>query len=337
MSTHTARSAAARWKWPTLLLIAGRLRWLAGRHAQPTAIGRCAVSRPSGTSGHSSTAHCSTRSCTATRRAGTASTACSASCPCRCGCPSMRYRTLHLHRTTSMTRLTDPLDDPESFYWRPEEWQRLSWLSRDAAAGAADAGRPHAGRRRCGASARSCAPRRAPCVAARTGRARRVARAPAVVHPGRVWVKLVCGMPLWIYLLAWWCPANAILLIRSFAEHRARPACAQRIAIVEDSWILGPLFLFNNLHSLHHETPLDSLVPSIRPLRVMRDAADRRERRPGVPHLLRRGAPLPVPAARRARASHGARAGRGCQTSRSGRQIVAGRPRLARPSRSSSA
>jgi len=50
-------------------------------------------------------------------------------------------------------------------------------------------------------------------------------------------------------------PAHAIQLIRSFAEHRARPAARERIAIVEDSWILGPLFLFNNLHSLHHETP----------------------------------------------------------------------------------
>jgi len=51
-------------------------------------------------------------------------------------------------------------------------------------------------------------------------------------------------------------PANGIQLIRSFAEHRARPEAPQRIAIVEGSWILGPLFLFNNLHSLHHESPL---------------------------------------------------------------------------------
>ena len=27
------------------------------------------------------------------------------------------------------------------------------------------------------------------------------------------------------------------------------------MAIVEGSWILGPLFLFNNLHALHHEDP----------------------------------------------------------------------------------
>ncbi len=50
-------------------------------------------------------------------------------------------------------------------------------------------------------------------------------------------------------------PGNAILLIRSFAEHRARANMHERTAIVEGSWLLGPLFLFNNLHSLHHEEP----------------------------------------------------------------------------------
>jgi fatty acid desaturase len=62
-------------------------------------------------------------------------------------------------------------------------------------------------------------------------------------------------MPVWFYLLALVIPANGIQLIRSFAEHRARPSARERIAVVEGSWILGPLFLFNNLHSLHHESP----------------------------------------------------------------------------------
>jgi fatty acid desaturase len=50
-------------------------------------------------------------------------------------------------------------------------------------------------------------------------------------------------------------PANGIQLIRSFAEHRAGADARERVALVEDSWILGPLFLFNNLHALHHEVP----------------------------------------------------------------------------------
>ena len=73
--------------------------------------------------------------------------------------------------------------------------------------------------------------------------------------PVVLWVKVACGIPLWLYLLAMVVPANAIQLIRSFAEHRAHPDVPARIAIVERSWILGPLFLFNNLHSLHHESP----------------------------------------------------------------------------------
>ncbi len=59
----------------------------------------------------------------------------------------------------------------------------------------------------------------------------------------------VCGMPIWVYALTMVVPALSVLLIRSFAEHRARPGVLERTAIVEGSWILGPLFLFNNLHA----------------------------------------------------------------------------------------
>ena len=39
--------------------------------------------------------------------------------------PFVRYRDAHLvHHHDE--RITDPLDDPESFYWRPEDWQRLN-------------------------------------------------------------------------------------------------------------------------------------------------------------------------------------------------------------------
>ncbi len=73
--------------------------------------------------------------------------------------------------------------------------------------------------------------------------------------PVIAWLKLVCGMPLWLYFVAMVVPANGLLLIRSFAEHCARPGVRERVAIVENSWLLGPLYLFNNLHALHHEAP----------------------------------------------------------------------------------
>ena len=41
-------------------------------------------------------------------------------------------------------------------------------------------------------------------------------------------------------------------MVRSFAEHRASPEPEKRTAIVENARILGPLFLFNNLHVAHH-------------------------------------------------------------------------------------
>ena len=87
------------------------------------------------------------------------------------------------------------------------------------------------------------------------------------------WVTVVCGIPLWLYVVAMVVPGNGILLIRSFAEHRARADVHERTAIVEGSWLLGPLFLFNNLHSLHHEEPLTALVPLQRPVPASRATA----------------------------------------------------------------
>ena len=71
-----------------------------------------------------------------------------------------------------------------------------------------------------------------------------------------LWVKLVCGMPLWLYFVAMAIPGNGIAadpLLRRASGAAWSPPSASRI--VEGSWILGPLFLFNNLHALHHETP----------------------------------------------------------------------------------
>ncbi|HTT43140.1 MAG TPA: fatty acid desaturase [Steroidobacteraceae bacterium] len=168
--------------------------------------------------------------------------------------PYDRYRTMHrIHHRDE--RLTDPVDDPESFYWLTPEWERLSAPSRlllrvqQTLAGRVVVGSFwHIG-----------------AFLVRDVRAlargeREVLRTwlehVAWCVPVVLWVKWVCGMPLWIYFLAIAVPANGIQLIRSFAEHRARPQVAERIAVVEDSWLLGPLFLFNNLHALHHESPL---------------------------------------------------------------------------------
>jgi fatty acid desaturase len=167
--------------------------------------------------------------------------------------PYARYRKFHLqhHRDD---RLTDPVDDPESWYWTPDQLQHLSPVTRtllrvqQTLAGRIIVGSVWTVGRFFWHEWR----------ALRRGDTRLLIV--WIEHlvwcvPVLIWVKVICGMPVWIYLVTMVLPANGILLIRSFAEHRARPGVRERIAIVEGSWFLGPLFLFNNLHSLHHEAP----------------------------------------------------------------------------------
>jgi fatty acid desaturase len=69
------------------------------------------------------------------------------------------------------------------------------------------------------------------------------------------WVTAVCGIPAWQYVLEFVLPGTSLSLIRSFAEHRAALASRHRTAIVEQAPILGLLFLYNNLHVVHHLRP----------------------------------------------------------------------------------
>ena len=167
--------------------------------------------------------------------------------------PYQRYRDLH-HAHHIDRYLTDPLDDPESYYWTAEGWGRLSAPMRAALR----VEQTLAGRVLVGSFLRIGMYLKWDLRNAWQGKPG--IRAIWAEHllwcvPVVLWVKGVCGIPLWIYFLTMVIPANGIQLIRSFAEHRARPGVRERVAIVEGSWILGPLFLFNNLHSLHHESP----------------------------------------------------------------------------------
>ena len=167
--------------------------------------------------------------------------------------PFDRYLTTH-HAHHVDARLTDPVDDPESFYWSPDQWARLGPLPR----GILSAEQTLAGRVVIGALWRIALFLYFELRAIRNNH-RRVRRV-WLEHllwctPVILWIKVVGGIPLWLYFFGMAVPANGIQLIRSFAEHRAHPDVPARIAIVENSWILGPLFLFNNLHSLHHESP----------------------------------------------------------------------------------
>jgi fatty acid desaturase len=168
--------------------------------------------------------------------------------------PYERYRRLHLlHHVND--RLTDPLDDPESNYWTATDWDALGPLQRRLVEWQATlAGRVVIGPwwriSRFLAHEAQAAWRNEPGV--RSAWLSHLVWCVPVVY----WVTVVCGIPFWLYVVAMVMPGNGILLIRSFAEHRALPGVRERTAIVEGSWLLGPLFLFNNLHALHHEEPL---------------------------------------------------------------------------------
>jgi fatty acid desaturase len=164
--------------------------------------------------------------------------------------PFSLYRSTHLahHRDE---RLTDPLEDPESYYWTGDRWSRLGLLAQAIAyAQSTLLGRIILG------------PAIAIAGAVRLAiggawRGERGARARLSWHliqcaPVLIWVIGICGMPLWLYVACFVYPGASLAMVRSFAEHRAAPEAERRTAIVENARILGPLFLFNNLHVAHH-------------------------------------------------------------------------------------
>jgi fatty acid desaturase len=70
-----------------------------------------------------------------------------------------------------------------------------------------------------------------------------------------LWVTVVCDIPLLAYVMLFIYPGISITLLRSFAEHRARPMVGERVAVVESGPLMSTLYLNNNLHYLHHQAP----------------------------------------------------------------------------------
>lgn len=166
--------------------------------------------------------------------------------------PFRRFKTLHLrhHRDE---RLTDPLDDPESYYlalWRHSEMPAAMktllkinntmagrfvlgpWL---AAIGFVidDVKQMMAGDK---------AIRKAWLLHG---------LGLAVVLP---MVQFGFGMPLWLYVLVPMWLGQSLIAIRTFAEHQWSERPEGRTIIVERS-PLSLLFLNNNLHFVHHKSP----------------------------------------------------------------------------------
>ncbi len=166
--------------------------------------------------------------------------------------PYRRFKTLHItHHNDDI--LTDPQDDPETYYVAEGDWQRYSNLTRgvllflNTLLGRFLLGPIH--------MVIFLLRRDVPAI----WKGDKDVRLAYLLHAvGMVlvfaWVVGIAGMSVWLYLLLAYCGAS-LLMLRTFAEHQSHPNGGGRTVIVEAHWFFGLLFLNNNLHIVHHRNP----------------------------------------------------------------------------------
>lgn len=166
--------------------------------------------------------------------------------------PYRRFKTLHL-RHHADERLTDPLDDPESYYralWQherlPEAMKLLLRINNTLT-----------GRFVIGPLLSSVGFILGDFRAIRSGD--RVIGQAWLLHGAGLCIVLPFvhfgfGMPLWLYVLVPTWLGQSLIAIRTFAEHQWSEHPEGRTVIVERS-PLSLLFLNNNLHFVHHKNP----------------------------------------------------------------------------------
>lgn len=166
--------------------------------------------------------------------------------------PYRRFKTLHMKHHAD-ERLTDPFDDPESYYvalWAHKElprWFRVVLNINNTLAGRMVLN-PLLGT--FGLIAMDLKLIRAGNRGVMDAWARHFAGAAIVVAI----VTYGFGIPLWLYVLvpAWL--GQSIIAVRTYAEHQWHESPDGRTLIVERS-PLSLLFLNNNLHLVHHKLP----------------------------------------------------------------------------------
>ena len=203
--------------------------------------------------------------------------------------PYAIYRDTHLlhHRNEY---LTCPLNDPESFYLPRATWNRLGPLARglyrvhDTLAGRLVLGPGLAAWRLWRAEAARLVQGKFDNLAIWL---RHLVGVAAVVY----WLVGVCGMPVWLYLACFAYPGLSLILLRSYAEHRAAAAVDHRTLIVEAELPFALLYLNNNLHFAHHQAPGLAWYKLPARYRAWRDDVFERNgnyRFPGYGSLIRR-------------------------------------------------
>ena len=168
--------------------------------------------------------------------------------------PFRVYKSQHLrHHRDAL--LTDPFEDPESFYCDAERWRRANVIVRSVMW----ANRTFFGRMIIGPPIALV--RFLGSESARLRRREGTAWKDWTAH--LVWVAITCvwafgiaGVPVWEYVVGSVWFGTSVIQIRSFAEHLWQPESASRTAFVDGFFPFGVLFLFNNMHNTHHARPM---------------------------------------------------------------------------------
>jgi fatty acid desaturase len=166
--------------------------------------------------------------------------------------PYRSYKETHLQHHTD-ERLTDPYDDPESYYRAFGDWLRLPRLMRflltinNTLVGRVLLGPP------LNVIGFTISEWRA------IGRGDRLKIRSWLLHilgaiPIVLIVQFVFGIPIYVYAATSAYLGLAITAIRSYSEHQWSENPDGRTIIVERS-LLAPIFLYNNLHIVHHKLP----------------------------------------------------------------------------------
>ena len=167
--------------------------------------------------------------------------------------PFRIYRSSHLTHHDD-ARLTDPLEDPESYYLDAKSWAGTGPLGRALLRfNNTLAGRLLIGPLRCIWVFYKAEVLR--LLRGDTSHLKAWALHGLGVALVLTWVLGVCGLPLGQFLLLFVYPGIALTLLRSFLEHRARPEVTERSVIIEAGPVMSLLFLNNNLHLVHHDKP----------------------------------------------------------------------------------
>lgn len=150
--------------------------------------------------------------------------------------------------------LTDPGLDPESYYFSQPRWQRMNRLLKSIFI----FNQTFAGRMIVGPFITVI--RLVIDVASKLAKGDQKTVKDLALHGISLavlfwFISGVAGMQWWIYIACIAYPGLALSLVRSFFEHRSADNPAHRTAIIESGPFFNLLFLYNNLHVVHHLKP----------------------------------------------------------------------------------